>query len=65
MDGACSTYGGLGRCIQGFGGDLREGDRLKDGRIVLNGSSVNRIGVWIGPIGLGMGTGGELLCTRQ
>jgi hypothetical protein len=42
--GACTTYGGKERCIQGSGGEnLRESDHLKDpnvdGRITLNGSS--------------------------
>jgi hypothetical protein len=40
MGGACSTYGGMKTCIQGFGGGkLREGDHLEnpgvDGRIIL------------------------------
>jgi len=31
MSGACSTYGGEERCIQGFGGqNLRERDHLED-----------------------------------
>jgi hypothetical protein len=31
MSGACSTYGGEDRCIQGFGRqNLRERDRLED-----------------------------------
>jgi len=36
MDGACSTFGGLKKCIQGFGGET---DHLEDpgviGRIIL------------------------------
>ena len=40
MGGACSTYGGQERCIQGFGAsDLMERDELEDpgvgGRIIL------------------------------
>jgi hypothetical protein len=40
MGGACSTYGGGERCVQGFGwGNLRERDRWGDpgvdGRIIL------------------------------
>jgi hypothetical protein len=40
MGGACSTYGGRERCVQGFGwGNLRERDRWGDpgvdGRIIL------------------------------
>jgi len=40
MGGACSTYGGEERFIQGFGGEtLRERDHLEDpgvdGRIIL------------------------------
>ena len=36
MGGACSTYGGEARCIQGFGEEnLIERDHLKDGRIIL------------------------------
>jgi hypothetical protein len=39
MDGACSTYGGEERHIQGFGGEMRERDHLGypgiDGRIIL------------------------------
>jgi len=38
MEGTCGTYGGK-RCVQGFGGDMRETDHLKDigtdGRIIL------------------------------
>jgi hypothetical protein len=31
MGGACSTYGGEDRCIQGFGGgNLKERDHLED-----------------------------------
>jgi hypothetical protein len=40
MSGACSTYGGQKKCIQGFGGrDLMDKDHLEDlgvdGRIIL------------------------------
>jgi hypothetical protein len=39
MGGACSTYGGRERRVQGSGGDLKErdrwGDRGVDGRIIL------------------------------
>ena len=40
MGGACGTYGGRERCVQGFGGEnLREkdhwGDQDVDGRIIL------------------------------
>jgi hypothetical protein len=37
MGGACSTCGGEGRGIQGFGGNLRERDHGPgvDGRIIL------------------------------
>jgi hypothetical protein len=39
MGGACGTYWGKGRCVQGFVGNLRERSHLKDlgidGRIIL------------------------------
>jgi len=39
MGGACSTYGGEERHIQGFGGEKKEGGHLGDpgldGRIIL------------------------------
>jgi len=64
MSGACSTYGGQERRIQGFGGEtLREGDRLEDP--VLGGKIILRwiirkwdVGAWIGFIWLRIGTGG-------
>jgi hypothetical protein len=40
MGGACSTYGGEERCVQGFGGRNLEIDHVEDlgigGRIILN-----------------------------
>jgi hypothetical protein len=40
MGGACSTYGGEERHVQGFGGELRErvhlGDPDVNGRIILS-----------------------------
>jgi hypothetical protein len=36
MGGACGTYGGGGRCIQGFGGENRwKETNLKIGKIIL------------------------------
>jgi hypothetical protein len=33
--GACRTYGGEKRCIQGFGGETRGKDPVVDGRVIL------------------------------
>jgi hypothetical protein len=35
MDGACSTYGGLERCIRGFGGETRGKEIIWEERILL------------------------------
>ena len=39
MGRACNTYGGEDGCIQGFNGEIREGDHFEDpgidGRIIL------------------------------
>ena len=64
MGGACGTYGGRKRCVQGFGwGNLRErdhwGDQGVDGRIILRWIFRKREGVvgsW-----LRIGTGGGRL----
>jgi hypothetical protein len=64
MSGACSTYRGEARHIQGFGGgDLRDRGHLEDpgvdGRIILRW--VFRkwdVGVWNGSSWLRIGTGG-------
>jgi len=44
MSGACSTYEGESRCIQGFGGEMRGRDHLEDpgvdGRIILRYSEM-------------------------
>ena len=67
MGGACSTYGGEERCVQGFGwGNLREkdhwGDPGVDGRIIL-GWFFGKwdVGVWTGWSWLRKGTGGVRL----
>ena len=49
MGGACTTYGGEERCIQGLGeGEPEDRDHLDDpgvdGRIILRGSSGS--GMW-------------------
>jgi hypothetical protein len=67
MSGACSTYGGQKRCIEGFGGgDLMERDHLEDlgvdGRIVLKFIFKKWVGeAWNGLLWLRIGTGGGLL----
>ena len=35
VGGACDMYGGEERCIQGFGGNMRDEAHLEDGRTVL------------------------------
>ena len=63
MGGACSTFGGVERCIQGFSRETREGDHLGDpdvdGRIILRWTCRK----WKGVVGTGwswlrIGTGG-------
>ena len=42
MGGACGTYRGEDKCIQSFGGELKERDQLKDlgvdGRLLIYAS---------------------------
>jgi hypothetical protein len=70
MSGACSTYGGQKRYIQGFGGgNLRRRDHLEhlsvDGRIILKWIFKKRDRkVWTGLIWLRIGTGGGRLRMR-
>jgi len=67
VSGACSTYGGQERCIQGFGGgDLMEKDHLEDlavdGRIILKVIFNNwDVEVWTGWSWLRLGTYSGLL----
>jgi len=61
--GACSTYGGEERCIQGFVGSLRERDHLEgpgvDGRIILRWIFRKwDVRAWTGSMWLRIGTGG-------
>jgi len=64
MGGACGTYGGEERCIQGFWwGNLRERDHLEDQsvdrRIILRWIFRKRdVGLWTGSIWLRIGSGG-------
>ena len=64
MSGACSTYGGEERCVQGFGwGNLKERDHLGDpgvdGRIILRWIFRKWDGeAWTGLIWLKIWTGG-------
>jgi hypothetical protein len=64
MGGACSTYGGEERCIQGFWwGNLRQRDNLEDpdvdGKIILRWIFRKwDVGAWIGLIYLKIGTDG-------
>jgi len=64
MGGACSTYGGEERCVQGFGwGNLKERDHLGDpgvdGRIILRWIfRQGDVGIWTGSSWLRIGTGG-------
>jgi hypothetical protein len=54
MGGACSMYGGVERCVTGFGGgNLREGDHWGDsgidGKIILEWIFGKwDVGVWTG-----------------
>ena len=63
MGGACGTYGGRGRCAQGFGGDTEGknhfGDPGVDGRIIWSWifRKLN-VGVLTGSSWLRIGTGG-------
>jgi len=54
MRGECNTYGGEERHIQGFSGEIREGDNLEnsgiDGRIILKWIFKE----WCGGLGGGM-----------
>jgi hypothetical protein len=62
MAGACSTYGGDGRCIQGLMGKPRERDPDVDGRIILR--YIFRkwdVGAWTASSWLRIGTGGGRL----
>jgi hypothetical protein len=67
MDGACSKYGGEGRCIQRLGVELREIHHLEDpgvhGRIIIRWI-VRKWGVEgsTGSMWLRIGTGGGHLC---
>ena len=63
VGGACSTYGGEKRCIQGFGGKHEGknhmGDRGVDGRIILRWIFRKwDLGVWTGSIWVRIATGG-------
>jgi hypothetical protein len=70
MGGACSTYRGQQRCIQGFGGgNIRERDHLEDlgvdGRIILRRIFKKLDGVaQTALIWLGIGIGSGLLWMR-
>ena len=70
MGGACSTYGGEERCVQGFGGgNLGEGNHLQDpgvdGMIILKWIFRKLVGgTWTGLTWLRMGTRGGHLKTR-
>jgi len=66
IGGACSTYGGEEKCVQGLGGNLRGrghlGDIDVDGTIILRWISRKwNLGVWTGSSWLRIGTvGGHL-----
>ena len=62
MGGACSTYGGEERCVQGFGGERGKEDPGVHGRIILR--LIFRkwdFRAWTGSSGFRIGTGGWLL----
>jgi len=65
MGGACGTYGGGERCVQGFGGkNTRErdhwGDQGADGRIILRWIFRKwDVEVWTGFSWLRIGKGGR------
>ena len=66
MGGACITYGGEERRIEGFGGETRERDHLGDAdvdvRIILRWIFRKwDVGVWTGSSWLRIGTGGGRL----
>ena len=62
MGGACSTYGGEERCMQGFGGETGKEDPGVDGRIILRWIFREwDVGVWTGSSWFRIGTGGWLL----
>ena len=63
MGGACRTYVGEQRCIQGFGGETREREYLEDPgldeRIILRWIFRKwDVGVWTGWIWFRIRTGG-------
>ena len=67
MGGACSTYGGGERRVQGFGGESW-GERNHRGDPGVDGSIILRwifrkwdVGVWTGSSWLRIGTGGGSL----
>ena len=61
MGGACSAYGGEESCMQGFVGETRQKENLRDpgadGRIILIFRMWD-LGVWTGSNWLRIGTGG-------
>jgi len=65
MGRTCSMYGGEERCIQGFGGNLRERDHLEDRHRwednIKMGLQKGDVWAWTGSTWLRIGTGGGQL----